>query len=602
MALNTSVKRSNKPPRKIYLYQRANTEDLKAEAQKISEDFDRKNLSETNANDLWNEFKDRVQKSVEKNVPSKIVRNRSRSPWITQQIRRYHRKKQRAYNRAVKSNSTEDWKRFREIRKVVKKETRKSYRKFISEKCSESTKELYSFIKSLNNDNTSISALRNPETGNLVIDSQQKAEILSKQFQSQFTKENLDTLPSEPESDFPSMLDFEINEAGVIKLLAGLNPNKATGPDEISARYLKTTAEEIGLAVKTIFQLSLDTGVVPTDWLLSNITPIFKKGDRSLASNYRSVNLTSVTSKIFEHILKSNVMKHLDKYNILCANQHGFRRNHSCETQLINTIHEIASLVDQRHQVDMIIMDFAKAFDKVPHQRLLLKLARYGIRGKALKWTEAFLTQRKQCVVIDGKCSDWVDVESSVPQGTVTGPMDFLVFINDLPHNLTSSVKLFADDCIVFRKIAGPEDAGMLQKDLDALTAWQSKWQMNFNAQKCYVLGVTHSRSPHNFKYTLNNSELADMQEYPYLGVTITSNLTWNSHVNKVVAKANRTLGFIKRNLYSCSKNVKNMAYKTLVRPTMEYCGSVWDPSTKELTQKLRVSTEQGCSFRHRQL
>ena len=165
-----------------FLYQRANTEDLKAEAQKISEDFDRKNVAETNVNDLWNEFKDRVQKSVEKNVPSKIVRNRSISPWITQQIRRYQRKKQRAYNRAVKSNSTEDWERFREIRKVVKKETRKSYRKFISEKCSESTKELYSFIKSLNNDNTSISALRNPETGNLVIDSQQKAEILSKQF------------------------------------------------------------------------------------------------------------------------------------------------------------------------------------------------------------------------------------------------------------------------------------------------------------------------------------------------------------------------------------------------------------------------------------
>ena len=173
--------------------------------------------------------------------------------------------------------------------------------------------------------------------------------------------------------------------------------------------------------------------------------------------------------------------------------------------------------------------------------------------------------------------------------------MDFLVFINDLPQNLTSSVKLFADDCIVFRKIASPEDAGMLQKDLDALTAWQSKWQMNFNAQKCYVLRVTHSRSPHNYKYTLNNSELADMQEYPYLGVTIASNLTWNSHVNKVVAKANRTLGFIKRNLYSCSKNVKNLAHKTLVRPTMEYCGSVWDPSTKELTQKLE-SVQNRCA------
>lgn len=351
------------------------------------------------------------------------------------------------------------------------------------------------------------------------------------------------------------------------------------------------------MAVKIIFQLSLDTGVVPTDWLISNITPILKKGDRTVPSNYRSVNLTSVASIIFEHILKSNVMKHLDKHQILCENQHGFRRNHSCETQLINTTHEIACLLDQKHQVDMIIMDFAKAFDKVPHRRLLLKLDRYGIRGKALNWTEAFLTQRKQRVVIDGKCSEWVDVKSSVPQGTVTGPMDFLVFINDLPQNLTSSVKLFADDCIVFRKVSGPEDAGMLQKDLDVLTAWQSKWQMAFNAQKCYVLRVTHSKSPKKFIYTLNNTELAEKKEYPYLGVTLTSNWSWNSHVNNTAAKANRTLGFIKRNLHSCSKQVKNLAYKSLVRPTMEYCGSVWDPSTKELKQKLESVQNRGARF-----
>lgn len=173
----------------------------------------------------------------------------------------------------------------------------------------------------------------------------------------------------------------------------------------------KITAEEISPALAYIFELTLDTGIVPQDWLLSNITPIYKKGDKTTPSNYRSVNLTSVVSKVFEHILKSNVMKHLDKHNILCENQHGFRRNHSCETQLINTIQDIAMALDQKNQVDMIIMDFAKAFDKVPHRRLLLKMNRYGIRGKVLKWTEAFLTQRKQRVVINGKASKWVAVD-----------------------------------------------------------------------------------------------------------------------------------------------------------------------------------------------
>ena len=151
-------------------------------------------------------------------------------------------------------------------------------------------------------------------------------------------------------------------------------------------------------------------------------------------------------------------------------------------------------------------MDFAKAFDKVPHNRLLIKMQRYGIRGKTLQWTESFLTQRKQRVVIDGKCSEWVNVDSSVPQGTVTGPLDFLMFINDLPEKLSSNVKLFADDCIVYRKIAGSEDAGNLQKDLDMLTEWQSRWQMKFNAKKCYVLKITHARKTHDHKYTLNGT------------------------------------------------------------------------------------------------
>ena len=238
-------------------------------------------------------------------------------------------------------------------------------------------------------------------------------------------------------------------------------------------------------------------------------------------------------------------MSHLDRFNILCPQQHGFRRGHSCETQLISTIQDVALELDNRTQTDMVIMDFTKAFDKVPHNRLLMKLNRYGIRGSTHNWIKSFLTKRKQRVVIDGEFSDWVNVDSSVPQGTVTGPLMFLMFINDLPINLSSQVRLFADDCILYRSVAGPEDASKLQADLDTLTAWQNDWQMEFNASKCYVLRVTHARTPHHFTYNLNNTKLQETTSHTYLGVNISQDLSWNSHVNNVSAKANRTLGFI---------------------------------------------------------
>ena len=167
---------------------------------------------------------------------------------------------------------------------------------------------------------------------------------------------------------------------------------------------------------------------------------------------------------------------------------------------MISTIQDIAAEVDQKQQVDMIIIDSQKTFDKVPHRRPPLKLWRYGIRGNIHNWIEGFLTQRKHRVVIDGECLPWVDGESSVPQGTVTGPLDFLLFINDLPDYINNHVRLFADDCILYSRVAGPEDASRLQKDLDTLTSWQNKWQMAFHAQNAMSwvsLIYTHLMNTH---------------------------------------------------------------------------------------------------------
>ena len=245
----------------------------------------------------------------------------------------------------------------------------------------------------------------------------------------------------------------------------------------------------------------------------------------------------------------------------------------------------------------MIIMDFEKAFDKVSHRRLLAKIHDYGIRGKLYDWVKTFLTERKQRVVVNGEYSDWVSVTSGVPQGTVTGPLWFLIFINDLPNNISSKIRLFADDCVIYRTIRGPSDADLLQQDLHKLTEWQNKWLMRFNEKKCYVMRIAQARSPLQFEYTLNGSQLQSTSCHGYLGVDISSDLKWNQHIFRTAAKANRALGFVRRNLKPCSRRIKNLAYVTLVRPILEYGSAIWDPYTQLLIDKLESVQRRAVRF-----
>ena len=175
------------------------------------------------------------------------------------------------------------------------------------------------------------------------------------------------------------------------------------------------------------------------------------------------------------------------------------------------------------------------------------------------------------------------------PQGTVLGPLLFLVYINDLPNNINSSVRLFADDCVLYRQIQNQFDLEALQQDLNTLCKWEKDWQMHFNPQKCYVMRLTHKRNPVHYDYLLGNSILQETDNHPYLGVTITNNLTWNKHIDQITASVNRSLRFIRRNLHSCPQATKESAYKTLVRPVVEYSSSVWDPYTQSLTHKIEM-------------
>ncbi len=290
------------------------------------------------------------------------------------------------------------------------------------------------------------------------------------------------------------------------------------------------------------------------------------------------MSLTSVSCKIMEHIICSHIHKHLDRHSILSKFQYGFRRKHSCEAQLLITTHDLASLRDRGTQVDMAILDFSKAFDTVPHNKLLHKLKRYGVGGSIHAWVASFLKQRDQCVVVDGQQSNWVHVDSGVPQGTVLGPLLFLLHINDLPDSVSSTTRLFADDCLIYRPINSVEDQLELQRDLDSLQEWSERWGMRFNPGKCNVMRINRGKNPHERYYSLCGVILAQVTEAKYLGVTISQDLEWSSHVAGVATKASRSLGFIQRNLKECPVKLKETAFLALVRSVLEYSCPIWDP------------------------
>jgi hypothetical protein len=383
---------------------------------------------------------------------------------------------------------------------------------------------------------------------------------------------------------FTSISDLHIGKTGVEKLLKNVVVSKAAGPDNIPNKVLKECASELAEGLTCIFQRSVCTGCLPDDWTNANVAPVFKKGDRHLAENYRPVSLTSVVCKLLEHIIYSHLMSHLQTHKILTDLNHGFRSRFSCETQLVVTLHDLCRSFEQKIQTDIAILDFSKAFDTVPHSKLLDKLSSFGIKGTLHQWLTAFLTRRRMKVVVEGQQSQEVTVDSGVPQGTVLGPLLFLCHINDLPDQVKSQVRLFADDCLLYREIKSQDDHTILQQDLACLETWAINWGMKFNAKKCYILSTGNTSS--HF-YQLDNTILQQVSSNPYLGVQLDENLSWHEHISGVVKRANASLGQIRRNLRFCSQECRKMAYISLVRSTLEFASLVWDPHEQGYIDRL---------------
>ena len=296
------------------------------------------------------------------------------------------------------------------------------------------------------------------------------------------------TMTTDKLLDDVALKDLRITVKEVSEILVKVNPNKSAGDDMIHPRILKECAQELSVPLQRIYQQSLSSGIVPASWKTATITPLYKDEDRSHAENYRPISITSQVGKVLEKLIRKSIMTHMKTNNILSPDQHGFSENRSCLINLLEALDDITNSVDNGLPVDEIFLDFKKAFDKVSHERLLYKLHHVGIRGTLLHWIESFLKDRNQRVKVNGSLSSWTQVTSGVPQGSVLGPLLFVIYINDFPGILKSTCKLFADDTKLYGEVNDAIGNDRLQGDLNSCSLWAKEWLMEFHPKKCKVI------------------------------------------------------------------------------------------------------------------
>ena len=547
----------------------------------------RRRLNQCGTEEAWLILKQKLHGLIDIHVPVRRRRNRARPPWLSQAILRTVRKKKRMWKQARSGINMAEYKQVEsELKKMIRNAKRKFEKRLADDKTG-NRKPFYSYVKKRTGCRTTTGPLKN-EGGDMVGDSEGMAEILNKAFHEVFTRENLHQVPEPASMEVRATLDnVRISAKDVKKKIRGLRADAAAGPDGLGPRILMELQDALSPALATIFQKSLDEGVVPQDWKEANVTPIFKKGAKSEPANYRPVSLTAVSCKVMESILKDEITAHLEINELLNKSQHGFMKNRSCTSNLLEFLEKATSVVDSGKGFDIIYLDFAKAFDKVPRRRLLNKVKAHGIRGPILNWIEAWLTGRRQRVVLNGKFSSWQEVLSGVPQGSVLGPLLFLIFINDLDSVLegVESMKKFADDTKIGGTVETAEDQAVIQRALDSLQQWAETWGMSFNVSKCKVMHAG-KKNP-GYQYTMAGQRLTETETEKDIGVKIQKNLKPGVQCAEAARIAQAVLGQISRAFHFRDRHIFVRLYIQYVRPHLEFATQAWSPWTAEDKQTL---------------
>ena len=552
-------------------------------------------INEMNVHDAWQFFIDKIDQCIKNYVPRHSTNPKFTKPkWMDHYCVRKVKKKYHAWKRFSYSRGYNAYQDYCKARNAATKAIRFSKRKFekgVADSIKTSPKSFWTYINDQTKTRSNIGDLKDSQ-GNLKTSDGDKANILNDFFASVFTHETGSDLPSfEPKIEETAYIDsIVINPELILKQLKTLNVSKACGPDNCHPFFLNKCADNIYKPLSVIFSKSVQAGQVPHAWKDANVTCIYKKGQKSDPGNYRPVSLTSVICKLLERNIRETIVNHLNSHNLLSDCQFGFRKNRNTILQLLTVLEDWTDYIDNDSQIDTIYLDFRKAFDSVPHKRLIHKVKAYGITGSLLQWLENFLQNRRQRVVLNGNFSQWQDVLSGIPQGSILGPILFIIFVNDIPDAVGNICKLFADDCKLYKSIKTVTDQEELQKDLDSLCDWSKDWLLNFNIQKCKT--VSYGKVKYNYEYQMTdktgvNHKLKNENGEKDLGIEFRSNLNFDEHISRTVNKVNKIIGLVRRKFSYIDKSLFLTLYKSIIRSHIDYGNLIYFPTTKKNKQIL---------------
>ena len=563
-------------------------------------------LSSEDVNTSWINWKSSFLKIMSLCVPSKTISLKKRPPWLSKKLLVEMKKRNALYRKAKRTAKPSVRELYKTQRNKVTCLLKTAKVTYYSSLNTANPKKFWSAVRSLNQPTDTIPNLSH--NGSSTTNDKEKAETLNSFFSQCFNR-SVPPLHSPPSFYNSDMSEFEslfCSPPEIEEMLLLLDTSKATGPDGVSALMLKNTATSIAPSLCELFNMSISSGVIPQEWKMSNVIPIYKSGGKTEANNYRPISLLCIVSKVLEKHIHTKMLAFLDSTRFLSDNQWGFRPAHSTASALASATHDWFTTLDSGSSVGAVFFDLKKAFDSVPHSLLLDKISATGLHPVLVQWIGAYLTSRSQRTVVGGSASSWASVLSGVPQGSILGPLLFIIYVNGIFElTLNSKLMLYADDMLLYRVVDNPEDLGALQQDIDTISDWVSTHHLTLNISKTKYMIISRSHSIASVlrcngtpleqvseltvngdlmegqitSLLLNSESLEEVAQFKYLGVTITDDLSWSKQVSSVVSKARRILGMIYRKFYRfCGTSTLLRLYKAYVKPHLNYCSFVWDP------------------------
>lgn len=569
-----------KTPRKKYLYRKANYSEINT----ALSDIDWSDLHSGTVDDCVFKFYNKINSIINKFIPLAVVDGSSGYPvWFTKALININKEKNRVHSRWKAHKNPLDYDEFSLLRSRFKRVEAQAYNNYISrsqEAIKSNPKLLWSYIKAKRKSATGYPSFMS--YGNAKIDNTSDiVQAFNCFFQQMFVQPSGQYTAVSSHSAIPCsqvISTIVINETSVLKLLRNLDSNKGPGSDAISPYFFIKCAESLCKPVTTIFNRSIREGFFPSLWKQAHIVPLHKKGSKSCIEHYRPISILNVLSKCLEKIVYESIYPIIAQS--LPEEQHGFARGRSTTTNLGVFISDVLKGMEMSAQVDVIYTDFEKAFDRVDHVILLRKLQGLGIQGDLLRWVQSYIENRHQAVVIGGTRSDFISIPSGVPQGSLLGPLFYSAYLYDINSCFHyANFLLFADDKKVYYQIRNAEDCLKLQSDLDRLSDYYNINRIGVNVDKCMSLIFTRSRCPISYPYTLNKAIIRKENNVRDLGILLDRKLTFSSHIEHIVDRAYKNLGFILR----VTKNFTSIPclkvlYYAYVRSVLEYCSPVWNP------------------------